>query len=132
MMQGHLSGENCTANTTRKGAAKMNNNRSEDKVRQDAEKIKKDFGAMVGDGVSLISEGFEKLKGEAKETVGSTVTNVKEDVEHGLKQYNATAQKAAEKVPGGFSDFVARYPWVAMTAAIVIGYRVGRFLKSSR
>lgn len=110
----------------------MNNNQSEDKIRQDAKKIKKDFGAVVEDGVSFLSEGFEKLKGEAKETVGSTVTAVKEDVEHGLKQYNETAQKAAEKVPGGFSDFVARYPWVALTAALVVGYRLGRFLKSSR
>jgi hypothetical protein len=60
------------------------------------------------------------------------MTAVKEDVEHGLKQYNKTAQETADKVPGGFSNFVARYPWVALTAAIIFGYRVGRFFKISR
>lgn len=110
----------------------MNKNQTEDGLREDAEKIKKDLGDTLKDGVSFISDGFEKLKNEAKEKMGNTVTAVKEDVEHGLDQYNAGAQKASEKVPGGFSGFVDRYPWVALTAAVLVGYRLGRLLKIKR
>lgn len=110
----------------------MNDRQTENKVQQDAEKIKKDFGAMVGDGVSYLSEGFEKLKGEAKETVDSTMASVKEDISLGLKKYNENAQRAAEKVPGGFSDTISRYPWVGLTVALVVGYQLGRFFKLNR
>jgi ElaB/YqjD/DUF883 family membrane-anchored ribosome-binding protein len=110
----------------------MNKNQTEDGLREDAEKIKKDLGATLKDGVSFVSEGFEKFKKEAKETMGNTVAAVKEDVEHGLDQYNTGAQKASEKLPGDFSDFVDRYPWVALTAAFVVGYRLGRLLKIKR
>ena len=110
----------------------MNGKQLENQVQQDAEKIKKDLGTMVGNGVSYLSEGFEKLKGEAKETVDNTVATVKEDVGHGLKKYNENAQRAADSVPGGFSDMVAKYPWVALTVALVVGYRLGRFFKLNR
>lgn len=109
----------------------MNDKKFENKVQQDAEKIKKDLGTMVGDGVSYLSEGFEKLKGEAKETVDSTMASVKEDIGIGLKKYNENAQRAADKVPGGFSNMISRYPWVALTVALVVGYRLGRFFKLS-
>ena len=109
----------------------MKNEQAENKVQQDADKIKKDFGAVVGDGVSFLSEGFETLKDKAKETADNTMATLKEDVDRGLKQYNEKVQRAADKAPGNFSGMVARYPWVALTVALVVGYRLGRFFKSS-
>ena len=135
----------------------MNNQRLANKVRQDVAKVKKDLSTLEGDyaaqfgrfesnvssaaedlttwvedGVSQLGEGFEKLTDDAKKTVVSSAAAVKEDVGHGLSQYNAEAQKVANKVPGNFGKQVARYPWVAISMALVVGFLLGFLLKPSR
>jgi ElaB/YqjD/DUF883 family membrane-anchored ribosome-binding protein len=139
----------------------MNDKQLADKVRKDAEKVKKDvntlvedgsaqvsrFGGRVSqatgqakeglttwveDGVSDLSEGFEKLTDEARESVVDAAATVKKDVGHGLRQYNAKIQKVAEKVPGDLDKKVAKYPWVAISIALVVGFILGSMLKPAR
>lgn len=139
----------------------MNDQQFEDKVRKDAAKVKKDVSTLVGDGaaqfsryedkvsqatgqakedlttwvedgVSQLSGGFEKLTDEARESVVSAAATVKKDVGHRLSQYNAKAQEVADKVPGGFGKQAARYPWVAISIALVVGFLLGSLLKRAR
>lgn len=135
----------------------MNNQRLENNVRQDIAKLNKDLSTLEGDraarfgkfeanvskaaedlttwvedGVSQLGEEFEKLSDDAKETVVSSAAVVKKDVGLGLSQYNAKAQEYANKVPGDFGKKAARYPWVAITIALVVGFLLGSLLKSAR
>jgi len=139
----------------------MNDQQLEHKVRQDAVRVKKDLGtlgkdsaalagrygdnlsqapgkakddltAWVEDGVSQLSEGFEKLTDDAKKSVADTAATVKKDVGRGLSQYNAKAQEAADKVPGDFGKKAAKYPWVAISIALVFGFLLGFLLKPAR
>ena len=72
------------------------------------------------------------MSGDATEAVVGAAATVKKDVGHGLSQYNAKAQEVADKVPGGFGAKTARYPWVAITIALVVGFMLGGFLKPAR
>ena len=139
----------------------MNDKQLENKVRQDAAKVKKDLNALVGDstvrftrlednltqatdkakedlttwvegGVSQLSEGFEKLTGDARDSVVGAAATVKKDVGHGLSQYNAKAQEVADKVPGGFGKKAARYPWVAISIALAVGFMLGIIINPAR
>jgi ElaB/YqjD/DUF883 family membrane-anchored ribosome-binding protein len=145
----------------RKGFNKMNDRKLENKVRQDTSKVKKDLNTLMDDGVALfgrfednvgqatgkakedlttwleeslsqLSEGFEKLTGDARETVVDAAATLKKDVGHGLSQYNAKVQEVAEKVPGGFSEKAGRYPWVAISIGLAFGLLVGVLLKPGR
>lgn len=62
----------------------------------------------------------------------SAAATVKQDVRHGLNDYNAKAQKVADKVPGGFSEMAAKYPWVAISIAVAVGFLLGSLLKPAR
>jgi len=139
----------------------MNDQQLEDKVRKDAAKVKKDVSTLVGDSAvrlsrfednvsqatgkakedlttwvegsaSQLSEGFEKLTGDARETVVGAAATVKKDVGHGLSHYNAKAQEVADKVPGGFGKKAARYPWVAISIALAVGFMLGIIINPAR
>jgi hypothetical protein len=145
----------------RKGFLKMNDRQFENKVRKDTDQVKKDVRVLVEDGatqlsrleekvslatgkvkdelttwvdggVSQLSEGFGKLSDEAKETVISAAMTVKKGVGHGLSQYDAKAREVANIIPGGFGKKAARYPWVSISIALVVGLLVGGFLKPAR
>jgi len=107
----------------------MNDEQLENKVRKDAGKVTEDLSTMLGNRVSQLSKGFEKLTGDAKETVVGAAATVKKDVGHGLSQYNDKAQDFADKVPEGFSKKAARYPWVAITIGLFVGFLLGILLK---
>jgi len=104
----------------------------EDNVSQATGKAKEDLTTWVEDAVSQLSEGFEKLTGDARETVVGAAATVKKYVGHGLSQYNAKAQEVADKVPGGFGEKAARYPWVAISIALAVGFLLGSLLKPAR
>ena len=110
----------------------MNDKQLDNKVRRDVTKVKKDMNTLVGDSVSQMSEGFENLTGDAKETVVGAAAIVKKDVGHGLSQYNAKIQEVADKVPGRFGEMAARYPWVAISLGLAIGLLLGSLLKPAR
>jgi len=107
----------------------MNDEQLENKVRKDAGKVTEELSTLLGNRVSQLSKGFEKLTGDAKETVVGAAATVKKDVGHGLSQYNDKAQDFADKVPDGFSKKAARYPWVAISIGLLIGFLLGILLK---
>jgi len=134
----------------------MNVQQLENKVRQDVVKVKKDLitlkadrAAQLGrfetnvshsaddlttwveDSVTQLSKGFEKLTDDARETAVETAATLKKDVRHGLRQYNAKAQEMVGKVPGGIAKKAARYPWVAISMALGVGFVLGSILKPS-
>jgi ElaB/YqjD/DUF883 family membrane-anchored ribosome-binding protein len=128
----------------------MNDKAFENKVNRDVDQAKKDFTtlgednvtglasikkdlAMLGDdGVTGLSRKFEQLADDTKEMVTDAVKTLNKDVGHGLSQYNAKAQEVADKVPGGFGEKAARYPWVAISIALAVGFLLGNLLKPAR
>ena len=112
------------------GTAQMN--RLQDKVRQAPTKAKQDLATWVEESVSELSENVETLTSDAKQAVAGAVATAKEDVGRGLSQYNARVQEVADKVPGGFAEKTASYPWVAISIALVVGFILGNLLKPTR
>lgn len=112
------------------GAARLS--RFEENVSQATGKAKEELTTWVEDGVSQLSDGFEKLTGDAKKTVAGAAATMEKEVGHGLRQYNAEVQKVADKLPGSFGNQVARYPWVAISISLAVGFLLGSLLKPSR
>jgi ElaB/YqjD/DUF883 family membrane-anchored ribosome-binding protein len=139
----------------------MNDQKLENKIRQDILNIKKDLRTLAGHGttrvnriegdisdftgnaraglstwveenVSQMSKDFERLTGNAMDTVASAAATVKKEVGHGLNQYNAKAQEYADKIPGGLAEKAARYPWVAISIGLGFGLILGGLLKPAR
>ena len=101
-------------------------------VVQAADNTKEGLTTWVKDGTAQISKNIEKLTNDVVSTVTSSADIVKEDVGHGLSQYNAKAQEVADKIPGGFGQKVARYPWVALSITLVVGFLLGSLIKPIR
>jgi uncharacterized phage infection (PIP) family protein YhgE len=95
-------------------------------------KIKTDLVTLGEDGVTGLSRKFEQLTDATTEMVTDAVKTVNKDVGHGLSEYNAKVQEAADKVPGGFGEKATRYPWVAMSIALAFGILLGNILKPAR
>ena len=65
----------------------MNDKQLEKKIQSDMAGIRRDLDTLMKNNVSKISQGYEKLKGETKETLGNTpVDTVKKEVGHGLSK----------------------------------------------
>ena len=135
----------------------MKNQTQEKKASEDMSKVKEDFRNLQDDGVAQIaslvdnltqsaealtsrmrngvtqlSEGIDKLKGDAAETVVNASTTVSKGVGQGLSQYNARASEVVSKIPGGIAKKAAMYPWVAISFALLAGFMLGSFLKPTR
>jgi len=110
----------------------MNNQKLAKKIQQDTEDLRRDLNMLMENGVSNVSDGFEKMKSDTKETVSDAAKSVNKDVKHGLGQYNAKVQEYANKVSEGFGDTVVKYPWVAISVGMGIGLLLGGLLKPSR
>ena len=106
--------------------------RFQEDVSQAADKVKTDVTTWIEDGASQLSEGFEKVSGDVRDSAVEAAAVVKKEVGHGLSQYNASAQKAADKVPGDFSKMVAKYSWVAITLGVFAGFLLGILLKPTK
>jgi ElaB/YqjD/DUF883 family membrane-anchored ribosome-binding protein len=104
----------------------------EDNVSQATGKAKEDVTAWVEDSASQLSKGFDKLSGDAKETLEDAAATVKKDVDHGMKQYNATARDLAGKVSSSdIGKTVTKYPWAAIVIGLAIGFLLGILLRPS-
>jgi len=95
-------------------------------------RIKKDLVTLGDDGVTGVSRKFEQLADDTQEMVTDAVKTLNKDVGHGLSQFNAKAQEVADKIPGGFGEKAARYPWVAISIALAVGFLLGNLLKPAR
>ena len=87
---------------------------------------------MMGDGVSQLETAYEKVKGDARDTLVGAADSVKREVGQVLNQYKAKAQELANKVPGNLAKNAAKYPWVAISLGVGIGLLLGFLLKPSR
>jgi len=132
-------------NKVRQDAARVNNNSSvlvgdasvhvgrvEADIDQITKKVKENFDTWVSDGVVKIGEGYGKLKDDMTETAAATIRTVKVKTAAALDQYNSKVQIIVEKLPGDLNTKVSRYPWVAMTIALFIGFFLGGVLKPTR
>ena len=72
------------------------------------------------------------MTGNVKDSVADTAAIVRKDVKRGMKQYNNKAQEVADKIPGGFSESAAKYPWVVISLGLALGFFLGILLKPSR
>jgi hypothetical protein len=95
-----------------------------------AAKTKEDLSTAVAEGSNQVTEKIERLTSEAKETVVNAAEAVKIDLELGSRKYNANAQKVANRLPGSLGKKAARYPWVTVSIALVIGLVMGGLIKS--
>jgi ElaB/YqjD/DUF883 family membrane-anchored ribosome-binding protein len=95
-------------------------------------KIKTDLVTLGEDGVTGLSRKFEQLTDATTEMVTDAVKTVNKDLGHGLSEYNAKVQEAADKVPGGFGEKATRYPWVAISVSLAFGLLLGLLLKPGR
>ncbi len=110
----------------------MFNWHKKNQLTKDAEEIKEDINTLAEDSISQASEGYENFKEDAKTTFNGAIQTVKQEVEHGLSQYNTKAQELADKVPGNLGKEISKYPWVSISIALVVGVMIGGFLKPAR
>jgi ElaB/YqjD/DUF883 family membrane-anchored ribosome-binding protein len=104
----------------------------EEKTVEAVTNAKDDVVTWVEEGVSNIKESSHQLMDDAKQTYDKTAKVIDKNVKKGMKQYNVKAQEIADNVPGGFGDTVIRYPWVAVTVSLLIGFALGFLLKPRR
>ena len=109
------------------------------KVGEDLEHSTQDVAAWVNSGVTLLSSEFEKVKGDASKTVAHAsktvahaTTKVKKNVGNGLAQYNAKVAEVAKTVPGNVGVLAGRYPWVAISFALMAGFLLRGLLMPHR
>lgn len=135
----------------------MNDQQLEKKIRQDVSKVKQDFGTLVGDsttrvsrlgnnmdqaaedvttwvedGVTQFSDGVVKLTGDTMVTVTNAAAAMGKDASQKLSQYNAKAQQVADNLPGSLGQKIARYPWVAISITLGVGFLLGSLLSPTR
>ncbi len=150
-----------TYGESQKRELQMNDRQLDRKSRQDAAKVKKDLGTLaedsaarvsnvaenisdatthaktristwVDDNASRMSREFGKITGDAKESVVGAATILKEDIGHGLSQYNTKVQEMVDKAPGGLSEQAAKYPWVALSITVLAGFLLGMLIRPAR
>ena len=109
----------------------MNEKQLEKKIKQDTADIRRDLNALMENGVSNVTKGFEKIQSETKDTLSDAAKSVKKDLGYGIRQYNAKTQEYVDKLPGDFVDKVTKYPWVAITVGLGVGLLLGGSLKPS-
>ena len=106
--------------------------RFENDVSRATGKAKVDLTTWVDENVSQMSKEFEKLTGDARDTLVNVAATAKKDVGHGLSQYNTKVQELADKAPGGFGKKAAKYPWVALSITVVVGFLLGMLIRPAR
>lgn len=110
----------------------MNGKTFEKRINRDLERTKKDIAALKEDAVSGLSKKIEQLAEESRKTASAAATSLNKSIGQGLNQYNTKVQGMVDTVPGNLNKKVAGYPWVAITASIVLGVALGALLKPGR
>jgi ElaB/YqjD/DUF883 family membrane-anchored ribosome-binding protein len=106
--------------------------RLQDDLNQVTGKAKEDLTAWAEDGATQLSDKFGKMSGSVKDSVTGAAAAVSKDVKRGMNRYNDKAQEVADKIPGGFSESAAKYPWVVISLGLALGFFLGILLKPSR
>jgi hypothetical protein len=106
--------------------------RIEENINQATNKAGKDMSTWAEDGVSQLSDGFDKLTKDTRATITDTSRMVRKDVGHKMREYNTNAQNLANRLPFSFGKNAARYPWVVVSIGLIIGLILGNILKPTR
>lgn len=110
----------------------MSDKQLEKYIQNEMASIRRDLDILIKNNALKISQGYEKLIGEVKETLSDAAGIVKKEVGHGLSEYDARVQEYANKVHGDLGDIATNYPWVAITVGLGIGLILGGLLKPAR
>jgi len=139
----------------------VNDRQLDKKIQQDAAKVKKDLRTLaedsanrvgnleeniseatthaeagiatwVEDNASKMSRELGKLTRDARKSMVSAATTLKEDIGHGLSQYNTKVREMVDKAPGGLSEQAAKYPWVALSITVLAGFLLGMLIRPAR
>lgn len=110
----------------------MNDQQSENRVRRDATRVKKDIGTLVEDSVSHVDQGIQEMTSDTKESVVNAAARVTKDVGHGIKRFNTKAQEMANQYLGNVGKKATKYPWVSISIVLVVGFLLGSLIKPAR
>jgi ElaB/YqjD/DUF883 family membrane-anchored ribosome-binding protein len=103
-----------------------------EKMNHSVTQVEQDVNSWIENGISSMNNGFETLTDEAKEAINDAAAKLKKNTGQSFKQYNSKIQQVADKVPGGFSKKVSKYPWVTISIAVIFGLFLGGLLKLAR
>lgn len=106
--------------------------RIEDRITQSTGKARDHLTTWAGDGAAEVSRKVEAFKDGALDRVAVVTKTVEQDLTQGLNLYNGKVQELADQIPGDFSKKLARYPWVAISVAMIFGIFLGMILKPTR
>ncbi len=101
-------------------------------VKQSTDQAEKDVTRWVGNGVSQVSDRMNTLNDEARAAVVQAAAKLKKEANQSLDQYNDNAQQLADKIPGGFGEKVAKYPWVSLSIVLLVGVLLGSMIRFIR
>ena len=104
----------------------------EKNIQNDVTDLRRDLNTLKENSATNVAKGFEKMRKETKDTLSEAAETVKKDVGQGIGRYNSKAEEFVDRLPGDFVEKVAKYPWVAITVGVAIGFLVGGLLKPSR
>lgn len=101
-------------------------------VKQSTDQAEKDATRWVGNGISQVSDRMNTLNDEARAAVVQAAAKLKKEANQSLDQYNDNAQQLADKIPGGFGEKVAKYPWVSLSVVLLVGVLLGSMIRFIR
>ncbi len=110
----------------------MNGKRFDKRINRDFDRAKRDLAVLKDDAVTGLNMKFEQLAERPIKTAEVAMKTLNKSIGQGLHQYNAKVQGVVSNVPGDLSKKVAGYPWVAITASMVLGMLLGVMLKPVR
>ena len=110
----------------------MNGKSLEREITRDVDKVKKDLARLRVNGASELSRRFDMLAEEAKKSASMTARSLNQGIGQGLSSYNSRVQEVVDRVPGNIGKKAASYPWVAISATLILGLMIGAIIKPSR
>ncbi len=106
--------------------------RFEKDIRRHSREAKNEFLSWFTDESHQTSKRFSKMNEEIKGTAFNVVDTVRKNAGHILEQYNSRVQQTVDEIPGGFGEKIAKYPWVAISATLIVGFMLGGLLKPAQ
>jgi len=139
----------------------MSDHQMEAKIRKDTEKVKNDVSTLIGDtatqlgrfeenlgqnaiktraeiyawldqNATQLKEDYNKMASNAKESFTDASNTVMKNVDHQFSNFNAKAEEVVNNVPGGVGEKIAKYPYVAISIAVIFGFLVGSLLSPAK
>lgn len=110
----------------------MNGKTLEKRIYRDLDRTKRDLAILRDDTVTGLNHRLQQITEGPKKSAAVAVKSLNKSIGQGLDQYNSKIQEFVSKVPGNLPKKAARYPWVAISMAIVVGLFLGSMMKPNR